>query len=419
MESESNAEIVVLDLDWDLIQHLVIPESFSFLQKEQFRSDLIEDELTEKVWSFQVRHHKENREIASPSVVEDEFEEVTIQEPIASIADLIERFRKRYIRNQAQDRIEDLAKMTTEEPLKVGRSLLVEGRRLVDLTQVRGESYGPEDHDRSIREYDLELTDGPGPSFGFSELDQYFHGQKGITVLVAAPKTYKSWVTINAVHANILSMNFPYLYSLELPAKDAHWRLKCMAADIPYWKYLHGSLDSDDFDLLDDKSEELQDLGNYRVEKPKLGERSPQQLVEKAINSGADCVFIDQLQYVEVASLGNSLGALNKTGHYFDVLNEFRNYSDDIPIFIVHQFNRTVMGMDGMPEMQQAKGSSAVEEVATLGLVSWATKDMRSSNILNLGSNLSRHYDNSSWELGVELSRGCRFDLLGTVSEDE
>jgi len=141
-------------------------------------------------------------------------------------------------------------------------------------------------------------------------------------------------------------------------------------------------------------------------------------MVERAINSGASSIFIDQLQYVE-SSGGDSLGALNNTGDYFNVVNELRNYSDTIPILVVHQFNRSVMSSKEMPEMQQGKGSSAIEEVATLALGLWANKEMRANNIVQLGTLASRNYSYKAWDIDVELSRGTSFTMIGETQDEE
>jgi hypothetical protein len=78
------------------------------------------------------------------------------------------------------------------------------------------------------------------------------------------------------------------------------------------------------------------------------------------------------------------------------------------------------MKADEMPEMQQAKGSSAIEEVATLGLGLWANKDMRNSNIIELGTLASRNYEHASWELGVSLTRHCQITNNGLwINEDD
>lgn len=416
MMGASLNEVTVLDLDWDLILHLADVDSWHRLQSEQFSDELIEDPLAEKVWNFQVAHVAKHGAPASASVLEDQFSEVSIDTPQSAIGDLIERFRSRYVRNSGQAAIEEIAKLTTSDPLAVAKQMLDEGRRLHDLTETRGESYGEDDFEIALRDYDERVTQGAGPSFGFSEVDNHFHGQKGLTFLVAGPKNYKSWIAINAVDSNISYGGYPYLYPLELGASETTWRLLCLRANVPYWKFLRSSLDPDDREKLRAASEELKSFGQYRIEKPKPGTRGVSQLVDKAINAGATAIFVDQLQYVETKN-GSTLGALNDTGAYFEVLDDFRNYSDQVPIFIVHQFNRSVMGSDAMPEAQQGKGSAAIEETATLELGLWANKDMKKSNILQMGTLVSRHYGHQSWELGVELTKGCKITMNG-IAED-
>jgi len=208
------------------------------------------------------------------------------------------------------------------------------------------------------------------------------------------------------------------LYSLELPANESDMRLRCMAANVPYWKYLKNCLMPEDRKALEDASEIMDDRGQFRIEKPDQGERGVQRMVERAINSGASCVFIDQLQYIENRK-GLNLGAQNNTGDYFEVVNDLRNYSDQIPIFVVHQFNRSVMNATEMPEMQQGKGSSAIEEVATLSLGLWANKEMRQNNMIEVGTLASRNYSYQNWQVDVSLSHGCGFNMIGPVDGDE
>lgn len=400
-----------LDLDWELLCHLGNPDSFNTMLGEQFAADLIVEASVRSVFEWQVRHTRKHRRPATAKVIEDQFG-VQLEDPQTTIGDLIERLRKRYVRNESQEVHEEIAKATVQDPLSVPKMFLQEGRRLNQLIAERGEAYNEEGFDRALTHYDHRVTMGPGPSLGFIELDQHFHGQRGLTFLVAAPKTYKSWVAINAVLSNVFHGGNPYLYSLELPAAETTWRLYCMKANVPYWKYLKGQLDTDDREALKQAADELKGYGTYTIDKPQPGARSVAQLVEKAINADATAVFVDQLQYVE-SPKGTSLGALNDPGEYWDACNEFRDASDDIPIFVVHQFNRSVMNADEMPEIQQAKGSSAIEETATLALGLYCNKDMRSSNIVELGTLITRHFTHQAWELGVELSKGCKLIMNG------
>lgn len=409
-----------LDLDWDLIQHLPLAESVGHLQAEQFTTDLIEDDLAKTVFTWQMEHCREHGKPATGPVLEDQFPDIVLSEPQAAIGDLINRLRERYMRNTGREIVRGLAERVNDEPLAVAKEMLQGARKLADLTVKRGEVFGTGDFHRAMALYDKRALQGRGPSLGFRELDDHFQGIRGVTFLLAPPKTYKSWNTTNAVLSNILKDEdeFPYLYSLELPAHESDMRLRCMASNLPWWRYLKSAITPEDRRAMQRSSEHLDDRGKYRIEKPNVGERGVQRMVERALSAGATCIFFDQLQYIENRK-GNSLGATNNTGDYFEVCNDLRNYSDEIPIFVVHQFNRSVMNATEMPEAQQAKGSSAIEEVATLELGLWANKEMRKNNIIELGTLASRDFAYASWRIGVELSHGCELTMQGMVDDDE
>jgi hypothetical protein len=412
-------EVYNLDLDEELLSHLAIPDSVREIRADGIGPELIEDEFVRKVWDWQMAHLRKHGVPATPSVLADEFD-IDFSSPLTVPEVLMDKMRERFTRNGSRMYMERVAKGYKEDPSKVADLLLSTGRELHALMGKKGESFGTGDYQRAIDAYDEAVLKGPGPSFGFKELDEHFHGMMGLTVGLAPPKTYKSWIYgANTIVENVKNGVFGHLYSLELPAKDTDWRIRCLAAGIPYWKYLRGRLSQHDRNHLREVSETLDELGMYRVTKPPPGRRTIEEMVETAADAGAAYVIIDQLQYVETQN-GKQLGAGDHKD-YWQPLNAARDLSDAIPIVIVHQFNRTVMGADKMPEMSQAKAAAAIEEVATLGLGLWANKDMRRSNIVELGTLISRHYEYVNWELGVELSQGCDFKMYGVVdhSDDE
>lgn len=411
------SEIFELDIDLDLINHLSKRESVYRLQAERVQERVIRDPLAIKVFAWQMQHLRDCGEPATAAVLEDEFADIAIEPPQTHINDLIQRLRKRYLKNEGKRHVEELITLAVNEPLDVAREMQRRARDLVDLTMTRGEVFGTGDYPRAKDEYHKALTRGSGPSLGYPEVNEQFHGMVGVTFLVAAPKTYKSWYTINAVLDNIARERRPYLYSLELPALESYWRVACMTADVPYWRYLKRALTPDQLRRIAEATTIMDEGGQFLIDKPSMGSRSVAQLVEKALDAGADCIFIDQLQYVETRR-GVTVGAIGSTSDYFEIVNDLRNYSDLIPIFCVHQFNRSVMRADEMPEMQQAKASSAIEEVATLALGLWASKDMRSSNVVELGTLAARNYEHAAWELSVSLSRHCSLEMIGRIDDD-
>jgi replicative DNA helicase len=409
-------EILALDLDWDLLNHLALPNSVFEFQGESLAPELIEDDQVRLVYEWTMHHLQEHGQPASASVIEDEFDFVAFEPPLSAVRDLIRRIRQRYLRNQGRQEITHVAEVYKEDPLLVPHALQVAHRNLAKLTTAAGEHFGTGDFARAMDRYDKRVTRGRGPSFGFEEVDEVFHGQLGLTFWLGPPKSYKSWIGgVNTIVENVINEKVCVLYSLELPAEETDMRIRCMAANVPYWKYLKGALMPDDKEKLREASEMIDSLGAYHVIKPPPGERQVEFMISRARDLGAECIVLDQLQYIET-STGRTLGAKNDTGDYYEVCNKLRDESDEGPITVIHQFNRSVRNADEMPDMQQAKGSSAIEETATTVLGLWANKDMRASGVLELGTLASRNYGLPSWTVGVELSRGCNFQLMGQVS---
>jgi hypothetical protein len=190
-----------------------------------------------------------------------------------------------------------------------------------------------------------------------------------------------------------------------------------MLANVPWWHYIKNCITREERQRMQEASQLIDESGLYKINKPPAGQRDIDSMVYQARDAGADVIYIDQLQYVE--SNGRSIGSHNLTGEYWDVLNRARDLTDDGPICFAHQFNREARYAEAMPSMEMIKGSSAVEETATLALGLWANKDMRRNGLLEVGVLCARNYQYAAWEMEVELSRGCGFQIIRRVLEDD
>jgi replicative DNA helicase len=405
-----------LDLDWDLINHLPLPESVDRLRAERVRVDLIEDDYTVQVYEWVMAFVRKHGSTPTAAVLEDQFEDLGLEPPQTVIDDLIGRLRLRYVKNQGREALDTLVEEYTTRPDELIGKMAEVTRELEDHVRPRGDLYSVDDVDRMLAQYDRDQARGRGASFGYEELDDHFHGQRGVTFMLGPPKSMKSWFTTRAVIANVAEGRRCAFFSLELPAFEADARIRCMAAGIPWWKYLKGALSKNDREVLTDVSEAMTDAGLYHVYHPEHGERQIDMMIETAKQMDAEVLFLDQLQYVETAT-GRSVGAKNDTGDYWEVCNRLRDLSDEIPIWVVHQFNRTVQSAEEMPVMQQIKGSAAIEETATTALGLWANKDMRSSNVVQMGTLASRNYEWLTWAFNVNFNRDCSIDYAGLVTE--
>jgi hypothetical protein len=409
-------EVFDLDLDEEVISHLAIAESVHAFRAEKVKVTLIEDEEVADIYEWAMGHYKEHGKPATPTVLAEEFD-ISFAPPETAVFDLISRLRERYAVNNARGEMQKVADAYKADPLLVAPTMIKVGQELSRLLVPQGNAFGSGDLDRVIELYDKRALAGPGPSLGFEEIDEYTDGMRGVTICIASPKGKKSWFTTKSFYENILNGKRCYLYSLELPPEEMNERLYAMAGNIPPWKFIKRGLTIDDRKLLHGVQEVLDEQGSYKIVKPPIGERSIESMVERAVDDGADVVYIDQLQYVEYAP-GHSLFSA-KPQEYGEVLNMARDLSDDIPLWLVHQFNRSAMFADSMPEMQQAKGAAAVEETASLIMGLWANKDMHKSGVTEFGMVASRHFMNQSWEISVDMNRGCKFECIGIAEHDD
>jgi hypothetical protein len=408
--------IYQVDLDEEFLAHLANHDSWNTFLGEEFSADLLQDEFVANVFLFQLDHDRKYGKPASPSILEETFDYEVIA-PVSAAGDLIERLRDRYARGQQRDKLKEIVKLQHSDPLQVAGALLLAGRELTELLTPKGETFGTGDFTRAKHRYDLKVSRGKGPSFGHQMLDDYFYGMSGLTFWIAPPKRYKSWQMIQGVVGNVRNGVCTHLYSLELPSEETDMRLRCMLAGVPWWHYTRNCTTNHEWQLIEEESKVLDGEGIYKIIKPPAGKRSMDDMFHRSADAGAQAIFFDQLQYIE-ASDNASLGEHNKTGEYWKVLNRARDLSDEIPLCIAHQFNRDTMYADSMPMVQQAKGSSAIEETATLALGMWANKDMMRSQVIEIGMLIARNHMFQSWEMDVELSSSCSFSISRKI-EDE
>ncbi len=404
-----------LDYDEELLSHLHDPEAWVTLKGEEFNVALIYDEEIKTIYEWSREHLREHKTPPSASVLAEEFD-LDLADPETAVGDLVERMRRRYMRNQGRQALEDITDKFKEDVLMVPGYGLKRLRDLQEILGRRGERFGTGDYDRSAKLYDDRRQHGRGPGFGFSNLDDFYWDMRGITFLIGSPKTFKSWFMVRTLIGNVSSGRFPWLYALELPAEETNERLYHMLSGVPWKRYIEGTLTKKDREEKEKNAAEFDEWGTYAISSPPQGERSIDSLVTRAQDSGVDLVLIDQLQYVEVE--GKALGAWNETGKYWQVLDRAREYSKDIPILFAHQFNRHAANAEKMPHISQAKGSAAVEETLTLALGLWTSKEMRRSSLLEIGTLASRNSDLQNWECVFDFSTGCELDVTG-VKEDE
>src|ERR1039458_4841198 len=224
--------IYALDLDEELLAHLPDPDAWITIQGEGFTAELIEDQGIREIFRWQQGHKREHGRLATATVLADEFD-LDLTEPQTAIGDLLDRIRVRYMKNEGREALRTVINEAKKgDPLEVPQVLLRKGRELSHLLSKRGEVFGTGDLERAMHRYELKVAQGPGASFGFKELDDHHYGMRGLAFLIAYKKMFKSWMMIQSVVSNVEQGKATWLYSLELPAEETDFRLRCLCAGV-------------------------------------------------------------------------------------------------------------------------------------------------------------------------------------------
>lgn len=403
-----------LDLDLELL--FTIGASFEALYVDRISPEVVVDPMVKEVYEWALTYFDKYNEAPPVPILEHEFLKynLSFEAPSTQVDDLLTRLRDRYIRNQAQKTVVELGKAAVREPQGLAQRLMSEGRRLDRVLTSSKDVFDAGSLDQALLSYHKRVAKGRGPSIAFPEVDDHFDGLDALTFLVGSPKSLKSWLTVKSALANILLGHTVYISTLEMPKEVYIWRIYCMAANIPFWKYLKRALEPEDEIAIKKAAGKLKDSGDFYIEKAPNGERSAQLIFSRAKTLNADIIYIDQLQYVE-NSKGVAIGAINKTEDFFEVCNTLKDLAEEKPIWVAHQFNRSVMGNTDFPEMQQIKNSSAIEETATLALALHSNRAMRQDNIVQFGTLASRNYGLPIWEIKTEMKKGCSLTLIDRV----
>src|SRR5205814_10141239 len=99
-------DIINLDLDGEVINHLPLPEYWVVFRGEGFQAALIEDEGVREAFVWADNHLREHSAPPSPEALTDTFE-FEFFDPVTAPGDLIDRLRLRYAETQGRKALKE------------------------------------------------------------------------------------------------------------------------------------------------------------------------------------------------------------------------------------------------------------------------------------------------------------------------
>lgn len=412
-----------LDFDLEFVGHLTNQESFSYIYSQGISTEMILDPSCRAIYAFAKEYYeKHGRRAPTSQVLAEEFD-VEIEESIHPVEYVVSNIREKYQRVRVQDLLRKAAVTlkndSTMESLKVLQQ--ESSKILFESSPKDSVSFIDQNPEERLNRY-LERARGKGVrgvSLGFEEIDDYTLGlhPSELAIIVASPKTGKSFLVMKLGYKQALEGNSPYIASLENATTMMEDRLDCLASEVGGEKYRRGELSKGELERVKAAQASFQDLeGRIVLDQPPVGSRTVASMFQRALTFGCDCLLIDQLSWVEPRKNWSNPQDVVK-----EIVIDLHNYGQKyhLPVVMAAQFNRTVAFYRQMGKMNQIAMSSWIEQTADMVFALHQTPEMRNNRIMQIGLIGSRRTDIGGWELEWSLKNRTRLEVRRMLDPSE
>lgn len=417
---ETPVEFAGLVLEDQLLDHLGTPEGCIAVWKARLNPEVIPETLEDyqlyrDALNVVMTFMDEHREPPDISVLAEEIGNEDFNVPIAPIGYVIERLQEKYKRRALKTILGAEAQALAradEDPGTIIADALENLAKLKLETATKRGIITSDDLGQSVMRYRQRQEQGErGVSFGFEKIDDHMGGLNlgELTILLARPKRYKSWLMLNSAGVAVEDCNVAFA-TLELDEEEMSDRYLCLMADVSWQKFKQGTLREEELLRLETTGHNLMEHPfKAHFFRPQAGERSVAEIVAYAREIGAGVLYIDQLSWLDGAR--DERYARHRIG---EAMEQLKDAAEEFPILMAAQLNRAAMAEDGLADISKIAEADFVGQTADNLLAIHASTDMMRSTprIIHLGLQESRSYEPKAWEIKVELSSTVDFKCL-------
>ena len=402
-----------IDLDYELAQHILIPERLLELKNAGVGPHMVRDTNLKPFVQFVFDYLNDYGTPPSEAAIFNEFN-IEKTEPTVDSEYLADKLRKRFIRSQHKNILNELA--DAPEPEDFVNTLISNAHDIWSQISSQKHILASEDYRQLIEEFkNSAQNSSQGATYGFRDVDEHTGGAGPghLTFFVARPKRYKSWFLLNAFVEQRRQGLTPIMFSLELTEKDMYKRLMCMVSGISYSRMVKGTLLPSEWKQIETAMEEFNALGPAYIIHPGFEERKVSNFVLEADKFEADVVLIDQLSFIHPdKNTGRSDENTKSIVHAMKVAAT----KQEIPYICVCQFNREAAQLEDLAGADKIGLSRSIEETADLLIALHRNEDEADLNIIRMRILEGRYCkSNAAWGIKVNLQNKTQFTFNGPV----
>jgi replicative DNA helicase len=421
----------VLDIESELIRHLVNKEALQRIIKENISDELLIRPKCKEALAFARHYYIEHTDAPSPQIMNTEFPQFMGQvnffgnKTEVSISWLVNKIRDRYKRKEIHDLSLELGELwNTNKTDEAIRLLRVKSVEIDRASLSHNNQWETSDYKNFIGLVQDEVIRDlyKGFSTGFPRVDQYTGGLKPgyLAFLAARPKRMKSFFLIQSFIEQIKQGHRPIFFTLELTHKEIMLRFMCMVTGFPWDRAQRGDFGSKkEWEGIENKWKDFCDqYGSAIVVQPPSDERSVQQLMMQADKANADSIFISQLKYITPLKYHRSSHE-SYAEIVLDLKQEAVKTGKERPLYVEAQFNREAQNIQELQELDLAQLglTDAIGQTADVVYSIVQTNDMYNSGQAEMGVVEARNHGKTSWMFQSEFKINTYLKCLGTREE--
>jgi len=264
-----------------------------------------------------------------------------------------------------------------------------------------------------------------GLTFGFNQVDEVLGGlrRQELVTLVARTKRYKSWLLQKSFVGSWRNGRQVAFATLELPEDEFKLRVNCMIGGVSWRRAGAGALVEDEMARLSEVEGWLRDpeenpVRPYIFSLPKA-QCTAAQLAAVAVEHGAEALYIDQYSFMlpEDPALRGAADWEKFTGVAQDLKDVAKEHN--LAVVVAAQLNRPGEMARKFSEISAAHiaRSDYLGQVSDLVMGSFATYHMKEeSRVLHYGVVESRAFEQTAWEVNIQLDDKADFQVVGKVN---
>lgn len=419
MSVMSAGQSVSLDIEQELVNHLLITEDTEYIFRDGLSPDLIYTPVNKSVFNFVRHYYSETGQSPTYAVMQHEFPALEFNDPQSSVQWVVEKLRERYQRNKVQDLALKVGELS-HQPAEAMSYLSSEVHEIQKQSVSQKHIWRAGESGLFLNMLAAEIEEGfyQGLPTGFEQVDKFTGGLKPgyLAFLAARPKRMKTFFILKAFIEQKRAGHKPMLFTLENTDKEIMLRISCLLSGYPWDLAQRGIVNENGWKLLENAWREFDELGEHYIAYPPMDERTVPAMMLHADHLEADSVIISQFNYIQPSN-----------DYYYKRPDHERWASivDDLkmaatrpgverPVYVEAQLNREGEKIEDFTEMGlgQLGLTDRIGQASDIVFALYQNKEMRDNNMVQFGVVEARNSDKHNWHIIADYKNTTALEML-------